>query len=64
MQMVFQGRDDTYVPCTHQGLLKWKYPEMNLVDFLFEIDDHDHDHPQLFLYEQGKKKLMEGNKVC
>ena len=22
---------------THEGLLKWKYPEMNSVDFLFEV---------------------------
>lgn len=32
-----QGWDDPYVPRTHQGLLKWKYPEMNSVDFLFEV---------------------------
>lgn len=32
-----QGWDDAYVPRTHEGLLKWKYPEMNSVDFLFEV---------------------------
>ena len=32
-----QGWDDPYVPRTHEGLLKWKYPEMNSVDFLFEV---------------------------
>lgn len=32
-----QGWDDPYIPRTHQGLLKWKYPEMNSVDFLFEV---------------------------
>lgn len=31
------GWDDAYVPRTHEGLLKWKYPEMNSVDFLFEV---------------------------
>jgi len=32
-----QGWDDPYVTRTHEGLLKWKYPEMNSVDFLFEV---------------------------
>lgn len=32
-----QGWDDPYVPRTHEGLLKWKYPEMNSVDFHFEV---------------------------
>lgn len=32
-----QGWDDPYVPRTHEGLLKWKYPELNSVDFLFEV---------------------------
>ncbi|OWM90230.1 hypothetical protein CDL15_Pgr006551 [Punica granatum] len=35
--LIFQGWDDPYVPRTHEGLLKWKYPEMNSVDFLFEV---------------------------
>ncbi|KAL6531964.1 hypothetical protein OROGR_013934 [Orobanche gracilis] len=35
--LVFQGWDDPYVPRTHEGLLKWKYPEMNSVDFQFEV---------------------------
>lgn len=34
---VCQGWDDPYVPRTHEGLLKWKYAEMNSVDFLFEV---------------------------
>ncbi|KAG5550417.1 hypothetical protein RHGRI_015392 [Rhododendron griersonianum] len=58
--LIFQGWDDPYVPRTHEGLLKWKYPEMNSVDFLFERVD---DRQQLFLHERGKKKLMEGNRV-
>ncbi|XP_057512276.1 uncharacterized protein LOC130794378 isoform X2 [Actinidia eriantha] len=58
--LIFQGWDDPYVPRTHEGLLKWKYPEMNSVDFLFEMVD---DRQQLFLHERGKKKLMEGNRV-
>ncbi|GFZ02233.1 mRNA capping enzyme family protein [Actinidia rufa] len=36
---VFQGWDDPYVPRTHEGLLKWKYAEMNSVDFLFEYHE-------------------------
>ncbi|KAI4353170.1 hypothetical protein L6164_002141 [Bauhinia variegata] len=59
--LIFQGWDDPYIPRTHEGLLKWKYPEMNSVDFLFEIED---DRQLLVLYERGKKKLMEGNRVA
>ncbi|KAK2423787.1 mRNA-capping enzyme [Trifolium repens] len=55
--LIFQGWDDPYVPRTHEGLLKWKYADLDSVDFLFEIDD---DRQLLFLYERGKKKLMEG----
>jgi mRNA-capping enzyme len=58
--LVFQGWDDPYVPRTHEGLLKWKYPEMNSVDFLFEMID---DRQLLYLFERGKKKLMDGNRV-
>ncbi|KAA3464851.1 mRNA-capping enzyme [Gossypium australe] len=57
---VFQlGWDDPYVPRTHEGLLKWKYAQLNSVDFLFEIGSDDRE--QLFLHERGRKKLMEGN---
>ncbi|XP_058738029.1 uncharacterized protein LOC131610167 isoform X3 [Vicia villosa] len=59
--LVFQGWDDPYVPRTHEGLLKWKYPEMNSVDFHFEVGADG--RPLLFLFERGKKKLMEGNTV-
>lgn len=60
--LIFQGWDDPYIPRTHEGLLKWKYADMNSVDFLFEISE-DGRH-QLILHERGKKKLMEGNKVA
>ncbi|KAJ7950192.1 mRNA-capping enzyme [Quillaja saponaria] len=60
--LIFQGWDDPYIPRTHEGLLKWKYPEMNSVDFLFEMGDDG--RRLLFLYERGKKKLMEGNRVA
>ncbi|KAJ1411281.1 Nucleic acid-binding, OB-fold [Sesbania bispinosa] len=56
----YQGWDDPYIPRTHEGLLKWKYAYLNSVDFLFEVDG---DRELLFLYERGKKKLMEGNRV-
>ncbi|KAI3840521.1 hypothetical protein MKX03_014220 [Papaver bracteatum] len=59
--IIFQGWDDPYVPRTHEGLLKWKYPEMNSVDFLFEVVDENRQ--LLYLYERGKKKLMDGNHV-
>ncbi|XVE61593.1 hypothetical protein DITRI_Ditri06bG0053000 [Diplodiscus trichospermus] len=35
--LIFQGWDDPYVPRTHEGLLKWKYAQLNSVDFLFEV---------------------------
>ncbi|KAK6944694.1 mRNA capping enzyme, adenylation domain [Dillenia turbinata] len=59
--LIFQGWDDPYVPRTHEGLLKWKYPEMNSVDFLFEVGLDDNHH--LYLHERGRKKLMEGSRV-
>ncbi|KAG0500627.1 hypothetical protein HPP92_000699 [Vanilla planifolia] len=59
--LIFQGWDDPYVPRTHEGLLKWKYPEMNSVDFLFEIGGEGNQ--LLYLYERGKKKLMDGSRV-
>ncbi|KFK40497.1 hypothetical protein AALP_AA2G003400 [Arabis alpina] len=57
--LIFQGWDDPYVPRTHKGLLKWKYAEMNSVDFLFEMGEES-GRGMLFLHERGKKKLMEG----
>ncbi|KAI3912018.1 hypothetical protein MKW92_047748 [Papaver armeniacum] len=59
--LIFQGWHDPYVPRTHEGLLKWKYREMNSVDFLFEVVDENRQ--LLYLYERGKKKLMDGNHV-
>ncbi|XP_006662831.1 mRNA-capping enzyme-like [Oryza brachyantha] len=60
--LIFQGWDDPYVTRTHEGLLKWKYPSMNSVDFLFEVGG---DNRQLvFLYERGKKKLMDGSRIA
>ncbi|KAK7826784.1 mrna-capping enzyme [Quercus suber] len=57
--LIFQGWDDPYVPRTHEGLLKWKFANMNSVDFLFEVNG---DNRQLlFLHERGRKRLMEGN---
>ncbi|XP_027348894.1 mRNA-capping enzyme-like isoform X1 [Abrus precatorius] len=60
--LIFQGWDDPYIPRTHEGLLKWKYADLNSVDFLFEVIDNDCQ--LLFLYERGKKKLMEGYRVA
>ncbi|KAG6486209.1 hypothetical protein ZIOFF_054779 [Zingiber officinale] len=59
--LIFQGWDDPYIPRTHEGLLKWKYPEMNSVDFLFEVGSENRQ--MLFLYERGKKKLMDEARV-
>ncbi|PNY06317.1 mRNA-capping enzyme, partial [Trifolium pratense] len=55
------GWDDPYVPRTHEGLLKWKYANLNSVDFLFEVEG---ERELLFVNERGKKKLMDGNKVA
>jgi mRNA-capping enzyme len=60
--LIFQGWDDPYVPRTHKGLLKWKYAEMNSVDFLYEMGEEE-GRGFLFLHERGKKKLMEGYSV-
>ncbi|KAL8152899.1 hypothetical protein V2J09_010659 [Rumex salicifolius] len=59
--LIFQGWDDPYVPRTHEGLLKWKYPEMNSVDFLFEVEPDGSEF--LYVNERGKKKRMDGNRV-
>ncbi|KAK9928370.1 hypothetical protein M0R45_025507 [Rubus argutus] len=58
----FKGWDDQYVMGTHEGLPKWKFPAINSVDFLFEVGGDGRQ--LLFLYEHGKKKLMEGNRVA
>ncbi|KAL8224881.1 hypothetical protein R6Q57_017438 [Mikania cordata] len=60
--LIFQGWDDPYVPHTHEGLLKWKFPEMNSVDFLLEVLGKN-NRPLLFLNERGKKKSMDGHQV-
>lgn len=60
--LIFQGWDDPYVSRTHEGLLKWKYPEMNSVDFLFEIGTDNRQ--SVYLYERGKKKLMDGSRIA
>ncbi|KAF3334263.1 mRNA-capping enzyme-like protein [Carex littledalei] len=59
--LIFQGWDDPYVNRTHEGLLKWKYPEMNSVDFLFEIGSGNRH--LLFLHDKSKKKLMDGARI-
>ncbi|KAL9263194.1 mRNA-capping enzyme-like protein, partial [Drosera capensis] len=58
--LIFQGWDDPYVAKTHQGLLKWKYPHMNSVDFLFKMENNN---GHLYLFEGGREKLLEGNTV-
>lgn len=58
--LIFQGWDDPYVPRTHEGLLKWKFPEMNSVDFLFEMVD---SRQLLYLFERGKKRLLDNRVV-
>ncbi|XP_020576063.1 mRNA-capping enzyme-like isoform X4 [Phalaenopsis equestris] len=62
--LIFQGWDDPYIPRTHEGLLKWKYAEMNSVDFLFEVQTGTDNRQSVFLYERGKKKLMDGCRVA
>ncbi|MCL7036532.1 hypothetical protein MKW94_027471, partial [Papaver nudicaule] len=58
--LIFRGWDDPCVPRTHEGILEWKYPDTNSVDFLFEVDEN---RQLLYLNELGKKKLMDGNHV-
>ncbi|VVB15285.1 unnamed protein product [Arabis nemorensis] len=59
--LILQGWDDPYVPQANYDLLKWKYPEKNTDDFLLEMSKDG--RRMLFLYENKKKKLMEGYSV-
>ncbi|CAO2824135.1 unnamed protein product [Amaranthus hypochondriacus] len=59
--LVFQCWEDPYVPKKHEGLLKWKYPKMNSVDFLFEMGENGREN--LYLYEYGKKRLLENSRI-
>ncbi|GJU44244.1 mRNA-capping enzyme-like protein isoform X2 [Tanacetum coccineum] len=56
--LIFQPRDDPYKALTHKRLLKWKYPEMNSVDFLLEVGNSN--RPMLYLNECGERKLIDG----
>ncbi|PWA58810.1 hypothetical protein CTI12_AA396610 [Artemisia annua] len=60
--LIFQPWDDQYVARTHLGLLKWKYPQMNSVDFLLEVGNNN--RPMLCLYNRGRKELMDGMRVA
>ncbi|XP_016502326.2 uncharacterized protein LOC107820538 isoform X1 [Nicotiana tabacum] len=59
--LIFQAWNATYVPCEHDGRLKWKYPGKNTVDFLFEVGVDGSN--LLYLQEHGNKKLIEGCRV-
>ncbi|XP_052623183.1 uncharacterized protein LOC111886388 isoform X2 [Lactuca sativa] len=61
--LIFQGWDDPYVPRTHEGLLKWKYPEMNSVDFLFEMGKGNNNRHILCVNERGRRKQMDGCRI-
>ncbi|CAN1253280.1 mRNA-capping enzyme [Linum perenne] len=41
--------------------LKWKYPEMNSVDFLFEAGPGVQQ--SLYLFDRGKKRILDGSSV-
>ncbi|WVZ78759.1 hypothetical protein U9M48_026415 [Paspalum notatum var. saurae] len=60
--LIFQGLDDPYVNRTHESLLKWKYPEMNSVDFLFELGSDGQQF--VFLHERGKRKVLDGARIA
>ncbi|XP_062014585.1 uncharacterized protein LOC133731157 [Rosa rugosa] len=60
--VIFQGMDDPYVIRKHERLVKWKYPEMNSVDFLFEVGGDGRQ--LLYLYAYGEKQLMKGERVA
>ncbi|KAG1330825.1 hypothetical protein COCNU_02G007930 [Cocos nucifera] len=55
LDKVVKGWDDPYVPRTHEGLLKWKYPELNSVDFLFEVGNEGRQ--LLFLFDRGEEDV-------
>ncbi|URE17667.1 mRNA capping enzyme, C-terminal domain, partial [Musa troglodytarum] len=47
------GSDDPHIPSTHEGLLKWKYPSKNPVDFLFEALPEEDEQPFEEHFEGG-----------
>ncbi|CAN0909966.1 mRNA-capping enzyme [Linum grandiflorum] len=57
--LIFQGWDQPYVPDANKYLLKWKYADMNSVDFLFEVGPDGRQS----LYLGGRKKLTDGSSV-
>ncbi|CAN1253277.1 mRNA-capping enzyme [Linum perenne] len=59
--LIFQRWDDPYFPRTDEYLLKWKYPEMNSVDFLFEAGPGVQQ--SLYLFDRGKKRILDGSSV-
>ncbi|XP_020524223.1 mRNA-capping enzyme isoform X2 [Amborella trichopoda] len=56
--LIFQGWDDAYVFRTHKGLLKWKFPDMNSVDFLFEVGEENHQ--TLYLLDRKNRRQLQG----
>ncbi|KAG2239784.1 hypothetical protein Bca4012_014949 [Brassica carinata] len=57
--IILQGWDEPYVYQRNQGLFKWKF--LDSIDFLFEVGK-DGRH-MLFLYDNGRNRLMEGHTV-
>ncbi|CAF2011718.1 BnaC07g49450D [Brassica napus] len=57
--IILQGWDEPYVYQRNQALLKWKF--LDTIDFLFEVGRDG--RYLLFLYENGRNKLMEGHTV-
>ncbi|CAH8359806.1 unnamed protein product [Eruca vesicaria subsp. sativa] len=57
--IILQGWDDPYVYQRNQGLFKWKFQDT--IDFLFEVGRDG--RYMLFVYENGRKKLMNRHTV-
>ncbi|PWA49730.1 hypothetical protein CTI12_AA457530 [Artemisia annua] len=58
--LIFQPCGDPYVSGRDEFLLKWKYPEMNSVDFLLEVGNNN--RPMLYLIKRDRMELVSGSR--
>jgi mRNA-capping enzyme len=57
--LILQPHDDPYVPLTCQELLKWKFADMNSVDFLMRMDKEDRPTLALLCPKGGRTFSLE-----
>jgi len=64
--LIFQPQSSRYEPNTFNALLKWKFPEMNSVDFLlkFERTSGINFEPRLYVGGRDGKLIRIKDKIC